>query len=193
MAKKFPLSKLSAPHFIKAINSLTKNIWKIVNSPLVILLISAYLVSYYIPVLIAESQISYQAQLRISEEKYKYSQSLLDLYSRRLYLAKNYYWNYKAQGDFTERKDELWSDYADAVTEWNVQLVTNIFAIEKYGGKEKREYFEKEVQNNLILLHNELLNIRNGDTVDSEKIENLILNILDNRIYYLIYPLSGIS
>lgn len=149
--------------------------------------------SYYIPVLIARSQIAYEEQSRINEEKYKYSQSLLDLYSRRLYLAKNFYWNYKAQGDFQERKDDLWEEYADSVTEWNVQLVTNIFAIEKYGGKEKREYFEKEVQNNLILLHNELLNIRNGDPVDSERIEDLIHNVLDNRIYYLIYPLSGIS
>lgn len=160
------------------------NFWQILNKPFSILIISLLLGNYYLPRILTKAQVNYQEQVRISNAKYDYSNTLLRLSWKKLFLAKNYYWNYKEIKDFAGRKETLWSEYYESVKEWNYTLVGNFFALEKYYGKETKDYFEQEVMSNQNALHAELLKIRNGETPNDEEIERLF-GVLDNRMYIL--------
>ncbi|OGC51261.1 hypothetical protein A2982_04155 [candidate division WWE3 bacterium RIFCSPLOWO2_01_FULL_39_13] len=158
-------------------------IWLFVNSPLFLLSLTLVIGNFYLPKLLTKSQLRFQDELRINEAKHEYSISLLNKSWKRLFMAKNFYWNSRLT-DFDEGKDQLWDEYYDSVKDWNVSLVGNFFTIEKYYDKNTRDYFEEEVSINFIKLHDELLKIRNGELSKSADIDKL-LELLDNRMYIL--------
>lgn len=169
---------------------LWETIWRILNSPITLLILTLAFGNYYLPRILSEAQYSYQQKVKESDARYEYSASLLNLSYNNFYQARNYYWNYSLEPDFKERKDDLWNKYQKAVEEWNVKLVTNLFALDRYHGFTLRKYFEDEIQMNLNSLHKELLHIRDNEPVDVQLIENLI-SILENRLYVLVEKLNN--
>lgn len=158
-----------------------KACWKGVNSPIILLIITLIIGNYYLPKVILNYQINYEKVQLENNQKYDYSVKLLDLSWKRLFLAKNFFWNYK-ENTLENRKIDLWSEYFESTKEWNYKIGSNIFAINKYYGPETQAYFNKEVNLNFIKLHEELLKIRFDEKVDIVKIETM-LSTLDNRVY----------
>ena len=160
-----------------------KSLWQFFNTPLFLLLLTLVAGNFYLPGLLANSQLKYQKELRDNEMKHEYSLSLLDMSWKRLFLAKNFYWNVNSS-DFEDRKNDLWNEYFSSVKEWNMSLVGNFFTLEKYYDKNTRNYFDNEVSINFVKLHEELLKIRHGEKYDSDEIDRLF-STLDNRMYIL--------
>jgi len=158
--------------------------WTVINQPFSILLLALLFGNFFLPRILTQVQIDYQEQIRQNNAKYEYSTALLQLSWKKLFLAKNYYWNYKEIKDFDNRKDNLWNEYYESVKEWNYKLVGNFFALEKYYGKDTKIYFENEVLSNQNRIHDELLKIREGEEPNTEEIERLF-DVLDNRMYIL--------
>jgi len=168
---------------IKIVSKFSK-IWKCINEPIIILACTLILGNFFLPKILTKAQVDYQEQIRQNNSKQEYSTILLQLSWKKLFLAKNYYWNYKELKDFDNRKSDLWEEYYDSVKEWNFKLVGNFFALEKYYGKDVKNYFENEIMYNQNKLHEELLKIRKGEEPDTKEVERL-LDILDNRMYIL--------
>src|SRR5260221_5819905 len=159
-------------------------LWELINKPIVVALVTLYLGSLVLPSLLTQAQTQYLQKAKVNDEKYAYSNSLLNLSYDNFYTARNYYWNYLNASDFEERKDMLWEKHQDATRQWNVHLVSNLFGIEKYYGKDIHAWFENNVQENLNQYHNELLNIRDGSGVNKDRLNQLDKD-LENRLYIL--------
>ena len=166
-------------------------LWKFLNSPLFLLVATLIIGQYLIPRVLADYQSMRQRQTMVVEDAQLHSEALLNLSYRKLFLAKNFYWNSFEPG-FAIKKDALWVDYYKTVIDYNQQLVPDFMFLEHYYNHDIREYFENEVHRNQNKLHNELLKVKNGEPYNKEDINNL-LHIMDDRMYNLAEKLTNIE
>lgn len=142
------------------------------------------ILSLLLSVLIYILQVTYTNFLNQEKDRLNYSQSLIKLTEKRAYLAQNYYNNYKEEKDFDLRKEKLWQDYADSVTEYNINLIPSLVNVKKNYGDEVQKFYEQEVFNRLRTIHIELGKIRTDDSFDKRLLEEN-LDTIYNRKYHL--------
>lgn len=93
----------------------------------------------------------------------------------RVYLAERYYMNIRDK-EKQDVVDVSWKDYMNSVIEWNSENLTTPLFIEYYFGKSVRSIFTEELLPKMLVLHNDLLEIRNqGKT--NEDIQKDIENV----------------
>ncbi len=136
----------------------------------------------FIPFLVFYLQQAYTNYSNQEQEKLDYSQSLIRLTEKRAYLAKNYYDNFRMEPDFDERKTQLWSDYAESVKEYNIELVPSLIIIQKNYGNEIQGFYHQEVYDRLRAIHIELAKLRTNDEFNKQQLEENFKEI-DNRKY----------
>lgn len=157
--------------------------WKLLNSNIVLLIITLIFGNFYIPFLLSNWQSENNKLLRAEESQHSFNREILAVGWKRLFLAKNFYWVSK-DSDFVLRKQELWNEYYESTKEWNINLVTNIALIRHYYGDDLRILLENDINIQFVRLHDELLDLKNGNYVDESEI-NEDFEHLTNRLYVL--------
>lgn len=113
-----------------------------------------------------EIQRKWAEQRELANQKSEFVEDFATLGSTRIYLAEVYYLN-KSTGEDQQIIEDSWDNYMTSVIEWNKRNITNQIFINEFSGVEMKDRFHNDLLRKLVRLHEALLAIREGGTVEN--------------------------
>lgn len=140
---------------------------------LLLLVVTLLIGYYYIPAVLQRNDNERIKEQNYLEKKNEFLKDFTELGQSRIYLAERYFKNVKAT-ETPEIIKKSWDDYMTAVIAWNKKNLLNPIFLSYYFNNEAKDEYYNNLIKNFVTLHEALLELRDGKSVDDIKGEELI-------------------